>query len=459
MEVISRILKNNLKEFSSFKKIPDLFKNETGSVLIVTIWIVLVLAGLVLVFSRDMRVEAIASANRMSSLKADEIAMGAVSFIRARMGEEDISLRLDGETSYEKLKAGDGYFWLLRPDYDDDRSCYYGIRDEAAKINLNTATYEMLLKLPNMTSELAASIIDWRDSDSDITQGGAEDEYYLLLDEPYYCKNSELETVEEVLLLKGASRELLYGEDSNLNGYLDPNENDADRGEPSDNCNGRLDRGFFEYVTVYSKEPNTDSSGENRININNSAEELFDLLRTVVTNEFRLAEIMTSIRFSSFESVLDFYIQSGLTADQFKQIEDKLSITSDENVSGLININTAPKEVLMCLPGLVESDVDALIEARKASGTDTDSLVWVADTLPEKAASIGAYLTTESCRYSADIVSISGDGRSYSRYRMIADTGNDEFKVLYWKSLKYLGWPLDDDIVKTLRAGNSLESI
>ena len=41
-----------------------------------------------------------------------------------------------------------------------------------------------------MTSELAASIIDWRDEDSEISTGGAEDEYYLLLSEPYNCKNS-----------------------------------------------------------------------------------------------------------------------------------------------------------------------------------------------------------------------------------------------------------------------------
>ena len=165
--------------------IPAFRKGENGSVLIVTIWIVLVLAGLVLVFSRSMRVEAIASANQLSSLKADEIAMGAVTFIRTRLNEDDITLRLEGETPYEAIQMGDGYFWLLRPNYTDDRSYYYGIRDEAAKINLNNATYEMLLKLPNMTSELAASIIDWRDADSDLTQGGAEDEYYLLLDEPY----------------------------------------------------------------------------------------------------------------------------------------------------------------------------------------------------------------------------------------------------------------------------------
>ncbi len=434
-------------------------EKEKGSVLIVTIWIVLVLAGLVLVFSRSMRVEAVASVNQLSSLKADEIAMGAVSFIRARLSEDDISLRLEGETPYEKMRAGDGYFWLLRPNYTDDSSYYYGIRDEAAKINLNNATYEMLLKLPNMTSELAAAIIDWRDTDSDLTQGGAEDEYYLLLDEPYYCKNSDLESIEEVLLLKGASKELLYGEDINRNGFLDDNENDADRGEPSDNCNGKLDRGFYEYVTVYSMEPNVDSDGEKRININDSGMELSELLSDVVRDEYKLREIMTFLRLGNFESVLDFYIRSGLTGEQFKQIEDKLSISSQDNIPGLININTAPKEVLMCLPGLNESDADALIEKRNSGDIDRDSLSWVAELLPQKAGIIGAYLTTRSYRYSADIISLSGDGRSYQRYRMIADSQDNDFKVLYWKSMKNLGWPLDEQIIKIARAGKALDEL
>ena len=70
----------------------------------------------------------------------------------------------------------------------------------------------MLLKLPDMTTELAASIVDWRDGDSEVSPGGAESEYYLLLSDPYYCKNGPFETIEEFLLIKGASSELLFGE-------------------------------------------------------------------------------------------------------------------------------------------------------------------------------------------------------------------------------------------------------
>jgi type II secretory pathway component PulK len=435
--------------------------DERGSILIVTIWVVLVLTGLALVFSRAMRVEAIATANSISSLKAEEIARGAMSFIKARLNETDTTLKLEGETPYKAISVGDGYFWLLRPNLGDDETWYYGIRDESGKVNLNTASYEMLMKLPNMTSELAASIIDWRDTDSNLTEGGAENEYYLLLDNPYYCKNSELESVEEVLLVKGASQKILFGEDANRNGVLDANENDGDKSDPPDDMDGTLDRGFYNYVTVYSLEPNTDSSGKQRIDItsNQGSQQLQALLQKANSSldAFLLRQFTRSFRFSN---TLDFYVKAqsylGLTASQFKQIEEGISSSSNSTIPGLINVNTAPKEVLMCIPGIEEADAEALIRKRQSDGTETSSITWVYDALPAKAAAIGSYITIHSYQYSADIISASGDGRSFCRYRMVADTRDSKFKVHYWKSLKHLGWPLDSEILTKLRGGEGI---
>ena len=428
-----------------------------GSVLIVTMWIVLVLAGLVLVFSRSMRVEAIATANHISSAQADAIAQGAVQFIRARLNEEDEILKLEGETPYETIPVGEGFFWLLRPNYEDDNTYYYGIRDEAAKVNLNAADKDMLLKLPEMTSELAAAIVDWRDSDSDVTAGGAETEYYLLLDEPYNCKNSLFETVEEVLFCKRASHEFLYGEDMNRNGVLDDNENDGDASEPYDNQDGKLDRGFFDYVTVYSKEPNVSADGEERFNVEDARyPELLDFLREHFGNERVNALFIPPGQ--SYDNIIEFYFQSGLTPDEFKQIENKITTRPEEEIVGLININTAPREVLMCLPELTEADVASLMDKRASSETDTDSIVWITEVLErQKAIDIGGLITTRSFQYSADIISVSGDGRAYRRYKAVFDTQDGEFDTLYWRSFTQLGWPLDPEVITTLRSGGTLE--
>ena len=77
-----------------------------------------------------------------------------------------------------------------------------------------------------MTDEIAAAIIDWIDQD-DNTESGAETDYYATLDPPYAAKNGPFDTIEELLLVKGVTPEILYGEDANRNGVLDPNENDA----------------------------------------------------------------------------------------------------------------------------------------------------------------------------------------------------------------------------------------
>ncbi|MBN2128428.1 MAG: general secretion pathway protein GspK [Sedimentisphaerales bacterium] len=431
-----------------------------GTVLIVTIWVVLVLAGLALVFARSMRIAAIVSANHVASLEAECVAAGALEYVIAQLStisDEDASA-LEGADSYQAMELGQSYFWILRSNLEDDREFEYGITDEAGKINLNSASLEMLLKLPGMTSELAASIIDWRDEDSEISTGGAENEYYLSLSEPYDCKNGPLETVDEILLIKGASEDLLYGEDTNLNGVLDDHENDGDNSDPPDNRNGRLDAGFYDYVTVYSVEANVDSEGNQRLNVNEaqSRADLQAALEEVVKEE-RALEIMNQIPTNPrYDNVLDFYLGAGLTSEEFAQIAERLTTSAEETLPGLVNVNTASKEVLLCLPGLEESDVEALLSYR-TSNNDIDSVAWVAEVLDNaKAVEIGSFITTRSFQYSADIVCLAGNGRAYKRYKAVLDLREASPVIVYWKTLTHSGWPLSEAIVAAVRKGEPL---
>jgi type II secretory pathway component PulK len=432
-----------------------------GTILIVTIWVVLVLAGLALVFGRATRVAMIVSANQCASLNVECAAAGALTYVGAQLKADQETSELQSSVPYEAMQVGDGFFWVLRPNLEDDRQRDYGPTDEAGKINLNSASLEALLKLPGMTAELAASIIDWRDEDEEISPGGAESEYYLLLDEPYNCKNAPLETVEEVLLIKGASEEVFYGEDTNINGILDDNENDADASEPPDNRNGRLDPGFYDYVTVYSVEPNTDISGGQRINVTNMRNigELGTKIRELVGDD-RFFQVMDNIRSGrGARNIIDFYYRSGLEIDEFEQIADSLTTTDAEDLPGLVNVNTAPKEVLMCLPGLEESDAEALVSYRK-SNDGLESIAWVTKVLDEeKAVAVGGAITTRSFQYSADIVSAAADGRAYKRVKAVFDTREGAASVVYWKSMTHFGWPLEQDILTGLRSGGALAAI
>ena len=130
-----------------------------------------------------------------------------------------------------------------------------------------------------MTNELADAILDFIDSDDTSRSYGCESAYYSGLQPAYSAKNSPLESLDELLLVRGVTATLLYGEDFNRNGMLDPNENDGDASWPPDNADGALQLGWSAYLTVYGREKNTRWDGTNRININdNNLADLYDKL-------------------------------------------------------------------------------------------------------------------------------------------------------------------------------------
>ena len=441
-----------------------------GTVLIVTMWILLVLAGLVLVLARAMRVEGDRAANALAATQAAAVEQGAIQYVLASVDGLQGDVPLDADTPCEAVPVGDGAFWILRPAGEDQRTYGYGITDEASKVNLNTATLEMLSKLPGMTAEFAASIVDWRDADSNVTTGGAENEYYLMLPDPYECKNGPLETVEELFLVRDATREILFGQDVNRNGIIDAGERTGRPFSGTTSSSGsRLDRGIFNFVTVYSNEPGaaaaaTSASGAaaaaRLINVNNPQppQALTDLLRNAVAGD-RLPGVLDRVRRERpFSNLLDFYYRAGLSNDEFQKIAGQITTSGSQGKAGLINVNTAPKEVLLCLPRLEESDVAALMAKRAGAETDRTNIAWVAEVLPrEKAAAIGGAITTRSYQFSADIVSIAATGRAFRRCRVVVDARQSPPKVIYRQNLTHLGWPLDPDIITRLRSGRPLD--
>ncbi len=64
-----------------------------------------------------------------------------------------------------------------------------------------------------------------------------------------------------------------------------------------------------------------------------------------------------------------------------------------------------------------------------------------------------AYITGTSFQYSADIVAVSGDGRSFKRVRIVVDARTQPAKIVYRKDLTDLGWPLPPDVRTELRPG------
>jgi DNA uptake protein ComE-like DNA-binding protein len=140
-----------------------------------------------------------------------------------------------------------------------------GPLDEGAKLNINTATRTQLTNLPNMTPDVVDAIVDWRDADDNVGQLGAERDYYTGRSMGYAPRNGSFRSVAELELVAGAWPKYVRGEDWNLNGRLDPNEDDGPKSFPEDKPDGKLDAGWAGYLTAYSKQSKMSLSGEDKL--------------------------------------------------------------------------------------------------------------------------------------------------------------------------------------------------
>ena len=428
-----------------------------GSVLIVVLWASVGLVSVALLFGHSMVMAYRGSDNDASGRQANAAIEGAMRYVETLVKDNPTPGTFLDPTSYvsEDVPVGDASFWLLgRPDdYSATNVQSFGIVDEASKLNLNTATLDMLRQLPGMTDELAAAIIDWRDTDDEPSENGAESETYLTRRPGYACKNAPFETVDELALLNGATRELLYGEDLNLNGILDPNENDGNASAPDDNADGKLDAGILDYVTVFSREANKRADGSDRVNVNQPG----DALRTLLTetfNESRAQEIIDRLGpGGTYRSVLEWYGRSGMTAEEFAKVQDALTTSTTPFVQGLVNVNTASEAVLACIPGIGTDKASSVVGARLSRTQGDSDMTWIIETIgQESAVQAGPYITGHSWQVSADVAAVGKHGRGYRRSRFVIDASSEAPRVIYRQNLSPLGWALSREVRQSLTA-------
>jgi DNA uptake protein ComE-like DNA-binding protein len=390
------------------------FYDRRGAVFIIALAITVILSAMLLVFARQMRVEATSSANRLAAAQADGVEQGAEQWVLAQVEANTPVLPSTGgggtslSTSTavdvttipaEALQVGGGYFWLLHPDPLQDQTYAFGIVDESGKLNLNGATSDQLMNLPNMTQDVADAITTWSSSVSTAGQTGTGGAASATI--PF-------ESVEEILLAETQSPpaipQLLYGYDLNRDGVIDATERAAANGAAQTNGTTLDSRGFFNYVTVFST----------------------DAQPTTAT------------------STGGGSTAAGPGGTVVKTV-------------GLINVNTAPMQVLMCLPGITQATAQSLVAARTGTTIAPGDTSWASTALGQaQFQAITPYITGQSYQFSADIVAVSGDGRAFKRVRIVVDARAQPAKIIYRKDLTGLGWPLPLEVQKSLRAGQGV---
>jgi DNA uptake protein ComE-like DNA-binding protein len=326
-------------------------------------------------------------------------------------------------TSADALRdvtLGRGQFRVIREgSREESGQIIYGIRDEESRLNINTVSLQELAKIEDMRPEVAASIADWRDKDDAPTPGGAERDYYASLKPPYIPRNGDIQTIREMLLIKDVTPELLLGEDTNANGLLDPEENDGDENPPKDNRDGALDSGWSGFFCIDSAVANRNAAGETRVNVQTASETELTGVRGI-TPEIAKAIIAYRGR-QKLEKITDLMEVANLAPDRpqgnrpgqpqngpqpqaqaqpqqddasqpqaqaqpqvqaplqtvgpklisqdlFEDICDDVTVDNASTLKGVVNINTASVEVLMCLNGLTRDLARNIVSHRQSSG-------------------------------------------------------------------------------------------
>lgn len=449
-----------------------------GTIFVTALGIIVILSAMVLVFAQTMRTEAVAEANRAAYIQADAIEQGAEKWVLAQCESYPGDALTITQVPAEALPVGNGYFWILTPDPTTDQAYQFGITDEAGKLNINSVPSSQLINLPNMTQQLADSVVVWRSANGggSATADGATSDTYAALPEPYQAKQAPFETVEELKLIELDQNfgdefddAMLFGLDVNRDYVVDTNEQkNPPPNVPNTSFNSitNTNRGIFCDLTCYSVEPNTTANGGARINVNSTATQNLSNYLQKQLSATRAQQIMAIVSRDIrrgrgrpvFSSLGQFYIATTMTADEFAKVADKLTTSSAKTLTGLVDVNTAPPEVLACIPGLTSDDATNLV-ANRLQQQDTGTYAWIFNTIPvADAVQASQYLTGRSFIYSADIVAVTADGRSYKRVRIVVDARQTPAKVIYRKDLTSLGWPLPQRIRAELKAGQQPEN-
>jgi general secretion pathway protein K len=193
---------------------------EGGVALIVVLLLLSLLLTIVAEFAQAMRLEAVTATNFRSAVSETWLAEAAYQRAVAEILPDAVAHELDerGVLAFRRARVGTPAV-PERVDLRLDPGRFsYRITDETARLNLNRVGRDVLDRLLQEVGVektdrdvIIDSIQDWRDPNEEHRLNGAESDYYLALPVPYRSKNADFDSVDELVQVRGVTRELLYG--------------------------------------------------------------------------------------------------------------------------------------------------------------------------------------------------------------------------------------------------------
>ncbi len=391
---------------------------KEASILVGVLWCVALLSLVVVSVLHTSRIDLMAVKNYGDRIQAHYLAVAGIektkallyqnAHDRSRNGKNHSGELYNAPDQFRDVAFGRGKFRVFRRGRQDEGGgVIYGVSDEESRLNVNYATSNQLTNINNLTVDIAAAILDWRNG-GNTNANGATADYYLSLQPPYQPRHGPVQTVRELLLVRGVTRDLLFGKDTHQNGMLPAAGDGEDDSLSGNDLSADTDLGWAGIMTVSSTEKNVSAGGQDRVNVQSADETALTGVKGITSS---MARAIISYRgqnqFQSIADLLDVtssqnqgqnsnggqnanqggQSQSGnsssssssgssssgsggkvISQDQFLEFADDITTADDKDLNGLININTAGLDVLDCLPGVDRQLAQGIISYRQSSG-------------------------------------------------------------------------------------------
>jgi general secretion pathway protein K len=205
---------------------------KRGAALVVVLWVLVILSLIVGSFAFEMQLESRLVSYKRKRFQAEKLARSGVEYAQAILGQRARARELEiedmpedpdgfmqaalhikrGLSTSSTIQLGDGSFTVTLETADGGRNVNLLTREEWMDI----------LEMANMPSTEWDTMIDclqdWIDEGDLHRLNGAESDDPYYLDRGYPVKNAPLDSVDELLLVKGWGEDILYGTEADEDG-------------------------------------------------------------------------------------------------------------------------------------------------------------------------------------------------------------------------------------------------
>ncbi|WP_136796469.1 type II secretion system minor pseudopilin GspK [Desulfosediminicola ganghwensis] len=247
--------------------------NDRGMALLITIMVISLLIGVTVQFNKTVRQDYFASRTQLDGEYLKGVARSGLSIGMALLEADGLENNFDSELDSWASLDDETLSTLF-----SGGTLALNITDHSGRLQINSLvarpegggeesseeTREILKRLllsgtfsnieEQQVVELIDALVDWLDTDERESDFGAEDSYYQSLSPPYEAANGPISSIEELLLVKGVDRELLFGND--------------------------ISPGLADFITVYGD--------DGKININTAPRQLLQALHPQMSEELAL---------------------------------------------------------------------------------------------------------------------------------------------------------------------------